>query len=67
VRIGDKHSGKYMFALCAVVIYYRTVTQILPRTCAKPDWIFDQPALDLGMERRHTLVVKRHFTTNKHI
>lgn len=37
------------------------------RTWAQPDRVFNQPPLDLRMQRRHTLIIERHFSTNKHV
>lgn len=44
-----------------------TNSQTCQLTCAEPHRVFDQPALDFGMERGHALVVKGHLTAYKHI
>lgn len=44
-----------------------TPPKTLIRTSTQPDGIFNQPALDLGMQRRHTLVIKRNLSTDKNI
>ena len=44
-----------------------TSTQTCQLTCAEPHGVFDQPALDFGMKRRHALIVKWHLAAYKHV
>ena len=56
------HSGKQK-----KIHVNRPTTQTGVLTCTEPHGVFDQPALDLGVERGHALVVKGHLATYEHV
>ena len=39
----------------------------LLRTCAQPNWVIDDAALNFGVQRGHVLVVKRDLATDEDI
>lgn len=40
---------------------------LVGRTCAQPDRILDETTFDLGVQRRHALIVERDLATDKDV
>ena len=50
-----------------VVSRYRQNNEKARRTCAQPNWVIDNAALNFSVQRRHVLVVKGDLAANEDI